>query len=130
MNYEELIKIRDEISALLLSNIDGDYEAERAAATMAAKQLDQMGSMGGSTRSFVETEIVRLVHRFDDTLNSSLGPWPVSDFIMTQRAFGDAYLRALKGCIKAHKTGRYEPMVAAIESAENLIADLAGKTAP
>ncbi len=121
MKLEELTKIRDEISALLLSKVDGDYGAEADLAGVAAKQLEQMTCMGGSTRSKGEAEIVRLVRQFDDTREVGFGPWPVSAFMLEQTERSRVLERALRKCITAHKTGRYEPLVAAIEAAENLL---------
>lgn len=121
MKAETLISLRDEISALLLEKIDGNYDDEIDTARIAARQLEQMTCMGGSTRAAGESEIVRLVERFDDTRRSGLGPWPVSKFMIEKEGEMIAMKNALKMCIQAHKTGRYEPMVAAIEAAENLL---------
>lgn len=123
MTPAELLQIRDKISATLLSYIEGDVEAEHAAVTQSAKQLEQFACMGGSTRAKAEAEIVRLVERFDDTRQSAFGPWPVSAFMIKRDGQEDALRSALEACIAAHKTGRYEPMVAAIEAAQILIAD-------
>ncbi len=124
MKLEELLDIRDQISELLLDKVEGDIKDEHACVTMAAKQLEKFGCMGGSTRGLAETEIVRLVRQFDDTQDSSFGAWPVSDFMQTHGAQAAAYKAALEGCISAHKSGKYESMVAAIESAEGLISNL------
>jgi len=121
MQLEQLLTLRDEISALILDKVDGAYDAERTAATMASKQLEQMTCMGGSTRALGEAEIVRLVTRFDDTRQSGLGPWPVSKFMLEKEGESVAIKNALKMCIQAHKTGKFEPMMAAIEAAENLL---------
>lgn len=125
MTLDEILSIRDEISATLLARVEGGFKNEHACVTQASKQLEQFGCMGGSTRAKAEAEIVRLVAIFNDTGDSGFGPWPVADFMQTQAAKGDAYKAALQKCIAAHKTGKYEPMVAAIEAAENLIDDLA-----
>lgn len=124
MKIADLVAIRDEISALLLAKADGDYQAEADLAGLAARQLEQMTCMGGSTRSKGETEIVRLVKRFDDTRSSRFAPWPVSAFMIERDQRAETFRSALLACIEAHKTGRYEPMVAAIEAAENVIADI------
>ena len=79
--------------------------------------------MGGNTRFNAEMEITTLMKRLDDTRKSSFGPWPVSAFMISQTTRAGELEKALLNCIKAHKTGRYEPMVAAIEAAENLLAD-------
>ncbi len=121
MQLDQLLSLRDEISALILDKVDGEYDAERAATTMASKQLEQMTCMGGSTRALGESEIVRLVERFDDTRQSGLGPWPVSKFMLEKEGEHVAIKNALKMCIQAHKTGKFEPMMAAIEAAENLL---------
>ena len=126
MTLEQLISIRDEISALLLCKVDGSYSSERAAAQLAAKQLEQMGCMGGSTRAFVESEVVRLMRRFDDTQDSSFGPWPVDKFMTETRGVADTYRKALERCIAAHKTGKFEPMMAAIEAAEATLSSQKG----
>lgn len=123
MKLDELAAIRDEISALLLAKADGEYQAEADLVRVASKQLEQMTCMGGSTRSKGESEIVRLVKRFDDTRGSGLGPWPVSSFMIEREKQTEDLRKALIACITAHKTGRYEPMVVAIEAAENLITD-------
>lgn len=121
MKLEEIVRIRDEISALLLGMVDGDYQAEVDLGRAAAKQLEQMACMGGSTRAICEHEIVRLVKRLDDTRKSGFGPWPVSAFMIETEGREAKVARALQACIDAHKTGRYEPMVAAVEAAENLL---------
>ena len=124
MTLNELFDIRDQISELLLDRVDGNVKDEHNCVTMASKQLEKFGGMGGSTRAVAEREIVRLVRRFDDPSDSSFGPWPVSDFMQTHDAQAAAYKLALESCISAHKSGQYEIMVAAIDGAENLIYDL------
>ena len=124
MTLDEVLLIRDQISALLLEKVQGDVDAEHTCVSQAAKQLEQFGCMGGSTRAKAEAEVVRLLIRFNDTLEGSFGPWPVSKFMMSVKEETSAYRKALQACIDAHKTGRYEPMVAAVEAAENVIEDL------
>lgn len=124
MTLEQLLAIRDEISALLLEKVDGSVESEHACVTLASKQLEQFCCMGGSTRAKAEGEIVRLLRRFDDTHESGFGPWPVSSFMQSVEAKGNAYKRALQCCIDAHKSGGYQPMVVAIENARKLLEDL------
>lgn len=122
MKADQLIKIRDEISALLMAKLKDNVEAEHAAVTQAAAQLEYFGGMGGSTRAKAEAEIVRLMQRFDNTPNQSDEQLPVSEF-MSNRAKRTENLRAaLVACIAAHRTGRFEPMVAAIEAARKVIA--------
>lgn len=123
MKAEELIRLRDEIGALLLGKVEGDIAAEHAAVTQAAKQLEQFGCMGGSTRAAAEGEIVRLMKRFDNTRDCGYGPWPVSQFMSERDQRADAFRTALAACVEAHRTGRYEPMVAAIAAAEALISE-------
>jgi len=124
MTFKQLLSLRDEISALLLAQIEGCTESEHACVSQAANQLEQFGGMGGSTRIKAEAEIVRLLKRFDDTQYSSSGPWPVTGFMQALRARENAYLEALEACITAHKASRYEAMVAAVEAAANLIEDM------
>ena len=122
MKAEQLIQIRDEISALLMAKIAGSVEAEHAAVTQAAAQLEQFGNMGGPTREKAEAEIVRLVRRFNASSVNSPGPWPISTFMREHEKRVDDLRAALAACVTAHMTGRYEPMVAAIEAARKLIA--------
>lgn len=121
MRADEIIRIRDEISALLLAKVDGDYHAEHHLIVMAGKQLEQMTCLGGSTRAYGEQEIVRLARRFDDTRQSGFGPWPVSAWMIEVEGREVKMARALQACIDAHKTGRYDPIITAIEAAENLL---------
>ncbi|MEF2554531.1 hypothetical protein VQ042_25095 [Aurantimonas sp. A2-1-M11] len=117
MKADQLMQIRDEISAPLMAKIAGNVEAEHGAVIQAATQLEQFGSMGGSTREKAEAEIVRMMRRFNDTQDDSLGRWPVSTFMSDRDKRADRLRAALAACIAAHITGRYEPMVAATEAA-------------
>lgn len=42
----------------------------------------------------------------------------------------DRIYRALKACVAAHETGRYEPAQAAYENAKNVLADIENPESP
>ncbi len=125
MDFDEILRLRKEINDLLLKRLRQAGEKEFFMISEASEQLAQFGCRGGSARAKAEREIIRLVTRFDDAEPADTKPWPVSKFMRDHTGASDKLKMVLKGCISAHKTGRYEPMVAAIAAAENLLEDQA-----
>ena len=94
----------------------------------AAQDIATMGGSGGHLRGQAESLIVDLVERFDTTREDRFGMWPVSKFMASHATRENELKAALEACINAHKTGRYEPLVAAIEAAQNTLEGHANPT--
>lgn len=121
MNAQHADRMVSEILNVLLREVSGCDE-EHKLIKGAVSEIAAMGRRGGSSRSLAERGIVDLIKKFDTTRNQD--PWPLSRFLMEREAKAPALEAALKSCISAHESGRYESMVKAVDSAKKVLTEL------
>lgn len=121
MNAQHADRMVSEILDVLLREVSG-YDEEHKIIKGAVAGIAAMGGRGGSSRSIAESGIVDLIKEFDTTRDRD--PWPLSAFMLEREAKATALEAALKSCINAHESGRYESMVKAVDSAKKVLSEL------
>lgn len=121
MNAQHADRVVSEILNVLLREVSG-YGEEHKLIKGAVAEIAAMGGRGGSSRSLAEGGIVDLIKTFDTTRDRD--PWPLSAFLMEREARAIALEAALRSCINAYESGRYESMVKAVEGAKKVLSEL------
>lgn len=119
MNADQASHLITALASVVLDAVNGGNK-EHQLIDQAITTLETIGGRGGSARGRVENGIIKLVESFDTTRDRAQRS-PVSAFMADHERREDALKEALLACIQAHKSGMYEPMVAAIKAAEDTL---------